>query len=264
MGSMIAGLYRHRSYILRNAWIGFIYRYPGVYLSLFWNLAQPIMMIVLYLAVFTLIFSSRLEGGGGGSKFALYLCAGYLPWVAMTECVTFGAGAFIKNAAFLKRLPVPEHVYVAKEAAVAMYSLVVSLAFLAAASILLGNFPTMNWLILPVPLILFQVFAFGMGLALGVINVFFRDVERALGIVFQGWFWLTPIVYPVNILPEPLRWIMDFNPAYPFIRSAQDIFIYNQPPAPATWYAMFFWCFASIIAGSLILGKFKREIRDAL
>jgi len=261
---MIADLYRHRSYILRNAWIGYIYRYPGVYLSLFWNVAQPVMMIALYLAVFTLVFSSRLEGGGGGFTFALYLCAGYLPWMAMTECVTFGAGAFIKNAAFLKRLPVPEHIYVAKEAAVAMYGLAISLALLAVASILLGNFPTMNWLILPLPLVLFQIFAFGIGLALGVINVFFRDVERALNLVFQGWFWLTPIVYPVSILPDALKWIVNFNPAYPFIRSAQDIFIYNQPPGEATWYAMFFWSAASIAAASFVLGRLKREIRDAL
>jgi lipopolysaccharide transport system permease protein len=262
---MIINLYNYRSYIVRSAWIEFWNRYAGVSHSFLWSVLQPLLMIVLYFAVFSMIFSPRVGGDGEqGFAYALYLCAGYFPWVAMTECATHGSNSFINNAVYLKKLPIPEQVFVAKEAVTATYSLILSFVLLMAVSSLAGHYPKALWILLPLPLILFQLFAFGLGLFLGVMNVFFREVGHVLGIVLQGWFWLTPIVYPADILPAWLRPLISLNPAQEYISAVRVIFLRGEAPAMAQWGAMIVWSALAVFLSYLVLRKFRAEIRDCI
>jgi lipopolysaccharide transport system permease protein len=101
--------------------------------------------------------------------------------------------------------------------------------------ILIGNFP--GWVILgAIPVLLVQVaFSIGLGIVLGVLNVFFRDVGQFFGIVITFWFWLTPIVYPSSILPEKIRdLLMDLNPIAPMVAAYQHIFVSEQWPEWST------------------------------
>jgi lipopolysaccharide transport system permease protein len=258
-------LYNYRSYIIRSAWIEFWNRYAGVSHSFLWSVFQPLLMIALYFAVFSMIFSPRVGSGGEqGFAYALYLCAGYFPWIAMTECATHGSNSFINNAVYLKKLPIPEQVFVAKEAMTATYSLALSFVLLLAVSSLTGHYPKTLWLLLPLPLILFQLFAFGLGLFLGVMNVFFREVGHILVIAIQAWFWLTPIVYPADILPEWLRSLVRFNPAQEYISAVRLIFLRGEAPTVEQWGVMLAWSAMAVIVSYLVLRKFRAEIRDCI
>jgi lipopolysaccharide transport system permease protein len=93
-----------------------------------------------------------------------------------------------------------------------------------------GNFPGLPYLALVPVLGLLAAFALGLGVTLGILNVFFRDVGQAFGIVIQFWFWLTPIVYPATILPERIRPLLDVNPMAPVIAAFQDILVNRQWP----------------------------------
>ena len=96
-----------------------------------WIVLQPLTMILLYFTVFSTIFASKMGAAEGGTAmFALYLCSGFLAWSAAIECITSGANAFINNATYLKKLSIPEQVFVAKESAVATYGLVISFVLL--------------------------------------------------------------------------------------------------------------------------------------
>ena len=88
-----------------------------------------------------------------------------------------------------------------------------------------GNFP--GWVFLSLfPVLVVQIiFSIGMGIILGVLNVFFRDVGQFFGIVLQFWFWLTPIVYPVTILPEAVRSFMVWNPMASLVAAYQTILV---------------------------------------
>jgi lipopolysaccharide transport system permease protein len=263
---MISNLFKYRTYIAKTSWEGFQHRYAGTSMGFLWNVIQPLVMILLYFVVFSTIFSSRMGDGleGGTRMFALYLCSGFLAWSAAIECATNGANAFTQNAIYLKKLPIPEQVFVAKEAATGTYSLIISFILLIIVSMFFSHSPSWVWLLLPLPLILFQCFSFGLGMFLGVLNVFFRDVGHSLPIVFQVWFWSTPIVYPLTILPDFMQSLVVLNPAYPFISAVREIFLYHRFPASDIWIAMISWSLLLPLVAYLILRRLRPEIRDCL
>jgi lipopolysaccharide transport system permease protein len=162
--------------------------------------------------------------------YSIYLCAGVLTWGFFAEIVGRAQNVFIENANLIKKLSFPRlclPLIVVLNASL-NFSIVFALflVFLLAT----GNFP--GWVFLAVlPVLLVQVmFSIGLGMSLGVLNVFFRDVGQLFGIVLQFWFWLTPIVYPVNVLPERLVGYFAYNPMAVLVGAYQQIFVYSLWP----------------------------------
>src|SRR3954462_9223136 len=182
---MLPSLYHYRGLIWRNAVADLRHRYAGTGLGLFWNVVHPLALIGVYSLVFTGIFKGQLlerpvPGVGKQFYFLLYLCAGLLPWLAFSECVTRGTNAFAENAAYLKKLPIPEQVFVAQTAASATLGLGISFSLLLIVSLGFGHRPTVWWLLLPIPLVALQALGFALGLLCGTLNVFFRDIGQLL------------------------------------------------------------------------------------
>jgi lipopolysaccharide transport system permease protein len=115
------------------------------------------------------------------------------------------------------------------------------------------------------PLLLIQqTFAVGLGMLLGTLNVFFRDVGQFVGIVLQFWFWLTPIVYPVTILPERIRSVIELNPMTRMVASYQQIILHGHWPH---WEQLQFHTIGALITlilGFIVFHKLSGEIVDEL
>jgi ABC-type polysaccharide/polyol phosphate export permease len=261
---VIVNLWRYRGFILRNAASDIRYRYAGSAAGVLWHVINPLAQIVIYTLVFSRIMELRLPGVAGTGAFALYLCAGILPWTAFADCVLRGASAFVDNATYLKKLPIPEQVFVAQTAATATMSLGVSMALLLVVSALIGPGVSPAWLGVPVVLVLFQGFGFGLGLLASVLNVFLRDVGQALLIVLQIWMWITPIVYLEDILPSGLRALAPYNPAYPFIDALHRMVVRGTWPAAWEWPLMLAWAAGASTVGYLVLRRLRPEIRDVI
>ena len=206
----------------------------------------------------------RLPGSLAVGAFALYLCAGILPWTAFSDCVLRGANAFIENAAYLKKLPIPEQVFVAQNALSATMSLAISMALLLLVSLAVGGVVGMPWLGVPVVLVLFQGFGFGLGLIGSTLNVFLRDIGQALVILLQLWMWITPIVYVEEILPAGLRALAPYNPAYAFIDALHRMVVLGTWPSAWEWPMMLAWAAVTPLIGYLVLRRLRPEIRDAI
>ena len=182
-------------------------RYAGSLLGFFWSFAQPLWMLVL----FNFVFSTVMKISPAGTRtdhFAVFLFAGLLPWMALNEGVQRASTAVTDNASLVKKLRFPSEILVAAVVLAALFheavALVVFLAGLAFLRVLdWGGLPL---LLLAIPLQL--ALTLGLGLLLSSVHVFFRDTAQMLGMVLTAWFYLTPIVYPVQLVPERLRgWI---------------------------------------------------------
>ncbi|MEI9476924.1 MAG: ABC transporter permease [Deltaproteobacteria bacterium] len=261
---MIRVLYHHRKYILQNAWNDLRHRYAGSGMGVIWNVISPLAQILVYTVVFTKLMSIKLPDISSEFAFPLYLCSGFLPWIAFSECVSRGANSFLENANYLKRMPIPEQVFVAQTAMSATISLFISLGLLFGLTVIMRYPLTWLWLMVPLVAILFQGFGFGLGLLLSSINVFFRDVGQLLGIFLQIWMWMTPIVYPESILPERFFTLVKFNPAYPFIHTIREAFLFGRLPEVWVWWVMIGWAFGVPALGYIVLRRLRPEIRDAL
>ena len=136
---MIVNLWHYRRFIARNALSDVRHRYAGSAMGVAWNVLNPLAQILIYSLVFSHVMASRVPGAGSGAAFALYLCAGLLPWAAFSDCVLRGANAFIENAPYLKKLPIPEQVFVAQNAAAATVFLGISMALLLVVTVVTGG-----------------------------------------------------------------------------------------------------------------------------
>jgi lipopolysaccharide transport system permease protein len=261
---MIVNLWRYRAYILKTALSDVRYRYAGSAMGIAWNVITPLAQILIYSVVFSQIMVTRQTGLGSSASFALYLCAGLLPWAAFSDCILRGANAFIENAHYLKKLPIPEQVFVAKNAAAATLFLGISMTVLGLVTVSLGGGLPLSWTGIPVALLLFQGFGFGLGLLFGTLNVFLRDIGHALVIALQLWMWVTPIVYVETILPARMQGLLAYNPTYPFIDALHRMIVAGQWPRAPQWTAMVFWACAAPVGGYLVLRRLRPELRDAL
>lgn len=264
---MIAGLFQYRGFIWQNALAELRHRYAGTNLGLVWNVLHPLAIIAVYSVVFSTVFQPReIPGVPGRFAFVLYLCSGFLPWLAFSECVTRGANAFSENAGYLKKLPIPEQVFVAQTAASATLGLAISVGLLLAVSAALGLRPRAHWLLLPLPLAAMQLLGFGMGLLCGTLNVFFRDIGQLLNITLQIVMWTAPVVWVADDkqLPGAVLAVLPYHPLYPPLDAVRQLFLYGQLPGPNTWLAMFAWPAVALVIAWVAFDELRPEIRDLL
>ena len=261
---MIRVLYHHRKYIWENAWGDLRHRYAGSVMGIIWNIVIPLSQILIFSLIFTKIMVIRLPNLPSPFAFPIYLCSGFIPWIAFSECIMRGANAFLENAHFLRKMPIPEQVFVAQSAMSATMGLFISFGLLLIIAWVMGISPSFFWFFLPLIIILVQGFGFGIGLLFSILNVFFRDIGLVLGLLIQIWMWITPIVYPETILPDIYLTYLRFNPAYPFIHAIRDVFLFARVPQLWMWWAMIGWALGIPAIGYLILRKLRPEIRDVL
>ncbi|MCG3128540.1 MAG: Teichoic acid translocation permease protein TagG [Phycisphaerae bacterium] len=267
---MIATLWRHRGFIWRNALSELRHRYAGSALGILWNVITPLIQIVIFSVIFSVLMQNKLPQGMIDNRFSftIYLCAGLLPWTAFAEALSRGTGSIVAHSGYLKKLRVPEHVFIAQDVTTYFLSGLISLALFVAFCFVAGHWPAVSWLQLLLAHALFVLFAFGISMALSALNVFFRDTSQALSIVLLLWMWMTPVVYTPNLLDHirPIRMLLVVNPAYPFVQLFHRIVIDDRTAwlPPQAFIAPLILTAAAILGGYWVLSRLRPEIRDAL
>jgi len=221
-----------REYILASVKRDFVSRYLGTQLGWFWVIAQPLAMIVIYTLVFAEIMRPALPGHGGRFAYSINLCTGIIIWQLFSELVTGSVGVFVRNANLLKKVSLPKFALPITLALTGLTNLalvgVLFLMFLA----VIGAWPG-AYVLAVVPVVVIVVaFALGLGVLLGTINVFYRDVEHTTAIALNFWFWLTPIVYPARTLPDWLSSLLAWNPMWPLVHFAQTAMLEREFLSP--------------------------------
>lgn len=207
-----------------------------------WSLLNPLATMVIFTIVFRLFL--RIEAPqsetSGLKNFALYLTCALLPWNYLTNGVNGSIATLLGNANLIKKTYFPRELLIAAQVASFFVSLLLEMAILVVAFLVFGNM-VLPWL--PLVFLLFVVlslFVTGLGLIFAVANVYFRDVQHFVGIIFQVWFYLSPIVYPLNLVPErgvifgidlPIRRIYQLNPMARFVETFRDLLYDLQPPS---------------------------------
>ncbi len=261
----MGSLWQYRRFIWATAVSDLRHRYAGSGLGVFWNVVQPLAMLVILTFVFTNVLAPRFGTATlAAGLFPFYLGSGFLLWAAFADCVTRGAQAFVTNAEYLKKMPIPEHVFVAQTAVSSTLGMLIAVALLLGLTLLFGLPAHWTWLLLPLVAVLWQGFGFGLGLALSTLNAFFRDVGQIVGVVLQIWMWSLPIVYFEDVLPDAYRSVLPYNPAYPFLRAIRDVYLYAELPPAWIWVTMLGWVLAATALGYALLASLRAEIRDVL
>jgi len=186
-------------------------RYAGSALGLAWSLVQPLWTLLLLTFVFSTVMKISPVGSRTG-HFAIFLFCGLLPWMALQEGVLRASTSITDNSSLVKKLRFPSEILVLSVVLSALlHEAIAGVIFLG----VLAALGELRWgglplLLLAVPLQI--ALTVGLGLLLGTLHVFFRDVAQVLGMILMGWFYLTPIVYPASLVPERFQAWIELNP----------------------------------------------------
>ena len=257
--TILGSLWRYRGYIQSSVKREFQARYQDSILGGLWTILNPLAMILIYTLVFSRIMQTRLPGIDSPYAYSIFLMAGLLPWGFFSEIVTRGQSMFIQNASLLKKVNVPKICIPAIVVGGSAVNFLIVFGLFFIFLIWSGNFPGWPFFAL-IPVILLQIFlAIGLAMILGVLNVFFRDVGQFFGIFIQFWFWLTPIVYSIDIIPAQYQPLFLINPMTPIVLSYQRIFLEHQMPA---WQSLIPVLILVLVLNLLALRLFKKRAAE--
>ena len=227
-------LWAYRGFILGSVQREFQSKYQRSMLGATWTVLNPLAMIVVYTVIFSQVMRAKLPGVDSTFGYSIYLCAGILTWGLFAEITTRGQNIFIENANLIKKLSFPRLCLPLALLGTALLNFAIVFFLFTGFLLLSGSFPGWVFVGLFPVIAIVVVFAIGLGMILGVLNVFFRDVGQFFGIAITFWFWLTPIVYPLNIVPEIGQKLLGINPLVPLLSSIQGIVVSEVWPQWST------------------------------
>lgn len=232
---MLRAIHLYRAFIAGTILREFQSKYRNSLLGALWNILNPLAMIIVYTVIFSHIMRVKLPETDSTFGYSIYLCAGVITWGLFVEITNRCLQTFIHNANLIKKLNFPIICLPAIVVGSALLNFSIVFSLFTLFMILTDNFPGWSFIAL-FPVLAIQIlFATSLGLSLGILNVFFRDIGQFFGIFIQFWFWFTPIVYPITILPDEIRWLISLNPMTHIMASYQNILVSNTWP---DWHSL--------------------------
>lgn len=250
----------YRDLIVQLVTKEFKVRYKSTLLGYVWSILNPLAFTLVYYYVFRVVARFEMEE----MPFSLFLVTGLFPWQWFQNSLTAANGFFLNNASLIKKVNFPRSFLVLTGVLNDLVHFLVSVPVIAGFMLALGRTPSFSW-IWQIPLMVSVQFAltYGIALVISTANVFFRDLERLIGIFLMLWFFLTPIVYPPDQVPTHLRWLLEVNPVAFLAACWRGILIHGEMPwaafaRTAIWaafvaavgtlyYRRFQWRFAEVV-----------------
>ena len=256
---IISSLLDHRQLIRAMVKREVLGRYRGSVMGILWSFLHPVLMLAVYTFVFSVVFKARWSGGNESkTEFAVVLFAGMIVFSLFAECINRAPMMIIANANYVKKVVFPLEILPWVSLGSALFHMIISLGvwliFFAAVNL------SVNWTVLLLPLVLFPLMMFTMGLSwfLAALGVYLRDAAQAVGIVTTILMFLSPIFFPVSSLPLEYRPLIYANPLTFIIEEARDVLVWGRMP---DWPLLGIYTLAGLIVACLGFAWFQKTRR---
>lgn len=254
-------------------------QYKRTVLGRLWSLMNPLASMLIYTFIFSVVFRIQPDPGdpSGLNVFPIWLMCGLLPWAFFAGSLNATANSLLSNSGLIQKVYFPRAVL--PIAAVGMLGMnwLIEMGVLIVALLIVGAH-VLPWI--PgalVLMILLALFASGLGMALSIMTIHFRDTQHLLTIVTQLWMYLTPIIYPVSLIndlservggligtPITLIDIYTLNPMYHFVEAFRHLLYDNRWPDPENLITCTAWTIGALLLGALIFSRNEKRIAEML
>ncbi len=265
---MLAHLYAQRALIWAFANRDFATRYRASVLGWAWSLIQPLATLVVFAAVFSVVFRIQAPplGNGQGASYAAFLFTGLVTWNLFSSLLTLSMTQLKSNGELLKKVQFPAWAPILGASIVQMIQVLLELVVLVVMFLWLRN---IGWTwILALPILLgLLLFAQGLGLVLSIVNARFGDVQYIVAVVLGAVYFLTPVLYPMSLLEgqnELLGWIIKVNPVSWYVQAMHDVMYSLTMPPPWEIGALLVGGFLVFWAGFAIFERTSEDIGELL
>ncbi|WP_231877887.1 ABC transporter permease [Ferroacidibacillus organovorans] len=199
-------------------------RYRGSFLGFLWTFINPLLTLMVYTFIFSRIMKVTMP------HYALFMFIGLLAWNLFATGIQSSASVIVRQGSLVKKIYFPREILPLSVVGGSVINYLLSLVILVPFLFINGYYPTVNWLYVPLILLMEMIFTVGLALLLSSLTVYLRDIEHMLGIFLMLWFYLTPVIYSLKILSPGIAQMFKLNPMSDVVLSFQSTLYYNESP----------------------------------
>jgi ABC-type polysaccharide/polyol phosphate export permease len=240
-------------------------RYSGSALGIFWSIINPIIMLLVFTFVFSIVFNIRIGGYGREGGFLEFFLCGFLPWLAFQEGAIRSTSIIVENTNLVKRVRFPSELLILSTVISIFFLQLIGFGIFIGVLFIFGKIRgSSTFLLIPLVFLLQIIFTTGLGFFLSSIQVFFRDVAQMTQSLFWVWFYGTPVVYAISMVPEKFRKILMINPMTHLLEIYRVLILQGKWP---DWGNFLYFSLISIvlfILGERVFFKLKPTFDDYL
>jgi ABC-2 type transport system permease protein len=229
-------------------------RYKRSVLGVAWTLLNPLVNMLVMSIAFSALFRTAIP------SYPVYILVGLVVWNFFGQTTAYAMGTLLWGGGLLKRIYVPPMIFAVACVGNGLINLAFSLLPLVLVVLALGHPVYATWLYLPISVILVAVFCLGVSLLVSTWSVFFADFLDMYQLFLQAWFFLTPIIYPREIVPERFAWVLAVNPMSYFVDLFRMPLYYGRIPDAATVAIAAAWSAAALLLGSWVFARRAHEL----
>lgn len=259
----IKSFYQAKKLIIDMSISDFKYQFLGSYLGVAWAVLRPLIFITVIWFIFTAGFKNiQLENE---TPFILYLLTGYIPWMFFSDSVSGAMSSILNNRYLLKSVNFKVSILPIVRIVSAFYLHGIFIIIMIGVFLSYGYYPTLYWIQLPFYIFCLSILLLGLGWLTSSLRVFINDTAELVRVILQIGFWVSPIFWSLNIIPEKYLWIIKINPMVFIIEGYRNTFINN------TWFwedselvLYFVKCIVIFTLGIVIFKRLKPHFSDVL
>lgn len=260
MFETIHELYQYRSMVYNLVKRDLRGRYKGSFLGFLWNFVLPIMQIVVYILVFTIIFKQDIK------DYYVYLIAGMVPWFMFADSLNYGSGSVVDNSQLVTKIYFPRSVIPVSIVISKLVNFLISMVFVFIV-LLVGGHGVEPIALITIPLAIVCLFLFSLGLTmiLAALNVYMRDVQYMVNVVLMMLIWMTPIMYVRGFVDnEFFNFILSINPLTYLVELFQNALYWQVLPSVQTVLIATVESVIVVAAGMFIYSKLSVDFAEVL
>tara|TARA_Y100000590_G_scaffold180852_2_gene206135 strand:+ start:91 stop:858 length:768 start_codon:yes stop_codon:yes gene_type:complete len=233
-------------------------RYKNNVLGYLWSVLQPLSFALVYFIAFKVFMRFEME------NYTLYLLTGMFPWQWFANSVNEASYTFIDNASIIKKVNFPRNLLISATIIKDAIHFILCIPVIILFCYIYNNPISITWLYgIPILMLLQTILTYGISLFIATTNLFFRDLQRIVSILITFLFFLTPIVYNIDIVPEKYKHLLAFNPIAYMMSGWRSLFLSGQ----LDWYAIsitFVWCIVFYFIGQICYKKLVWRFAEIL
>ena len=239
-------------------------RYVGSAMGFFWSVIHPLVLLVSYTFVFSVVLHQQLGPEAGISSFAIYLFCGILPWLIFQETLTRSSNILVENANLITKTLFPAEILPLSVLLANLVNHLIGVGILLVI-VLVGFQKFSLWVFLaPLYLLALLLFALGLSWIISSIQVFLRDTAQVLTVALTFWFWFTPIFFDERRIPASLVFLMRINPLAEIVNGYRHCFLSGEPPSWQRLGILYAVALTAFIAGGGFFRYTKKSFADVL
>lgn len=227
-------------------------KYRGSILGVLWSALNPLLNMIVLSIVFSQVFRAV-------DNYKMYLLAGITIFNYFSEATNIATSSVISNFGLITKVYFPKFILPLSKTLSSAINLLITMAVFLILGMFMDVQPWIGYLIIPYVLICVLLFTAGMSFVVAASQVFFRDTQHLYGVLLTIWMYATPILYPIDVIPQELQTIFMANPLYIFIDFLRQITLYGTYPEPISYLWCALWGIGMFVVGGIIFVKTQNQ-----